>query len=106
MSSSNVSTNEPGRASVLDATTTTDASKNPNLPPPRTEKGLRDDVSPPFSRVRMDTFVYSLTIGALLLALFFSVRMTEWKTQQGGVLNLLMGRHPDAPAPAAADIQD
>lgn len=80
----------------LEAPTTTDQHKDSNLPPPRTQIGIREDVSPPLSTVRMDTFVYSLTFLVLLAALFFSLRLSEWKINEGGLggVNMLFGKKP------------
>lgn len=91
------------KSSVLDNLPGSDGA-NPNLPPARAKAGLRQDIQPPLWNTSFSTIIYTIALGAVVASLFVAFRMTEWKSQQGGVLNMLMGRNPAAPAPAAADM--
>ncbi|KIO24318.1 hypothetical protein M407DRAFT_244487 [Tulasnella calospora MUT 4182] len=70
-----------------------------NLPPKRQGKATRQDVQPPFWNTPYRKFINYLTVAALLIALFYTWRITQWKAQAGGWVNLLLGRHPNEPLP-------
>ncbi|KAG8929945.1 hypothetical protein FRC01_003492 [Tulasnella sp. 417] len=70
-----------------------------NLPPKRQGKATRQDIQPPFWNTPYRKFINYLTFAAFLLALLYAWRLTQWKTQAGGWVNLLLGRHPNEPLP-------
>ncbi|KAG8946959.1 hypothetical protein FRC04_011254 [Tulasnella sp. 424] len=70
-----------------------------NLPPKRLGKATRQDVQPPFWNTSYRKFINYLTLGVFILALFYTWRLTQWKAQAGGWVNLLLGRHPSEPLP-------
>ncbi|TBU23678.1 hypothetical protein BD311DRAFT_742267 [Dichomitus squalens] len=71
-----------------------------DLPPPRECKAVRDDVPLPFSRTPLHRFNYYLALFALLLMVFYSWRMLQWKAEYGGWWNLALGHRPPGAAQA------
>ncbi|KAG9019833.1 hypothetical protein FRB90_003422 [Tulasnella sp. 427] len=70
-----------------------------NLPPKRQGPATRHDIQPPFWNTPYRKFINYLTLATLALALFYTWRLTQWKAQAGGWVNLLLGRHPNEPLP-------
>lgn len=89
---STMSTNTRQRKSNLQA----DVAKQDTLPK-REGKAIRHDIHPPFYTTPFKKFIYTISLGAFLLALFYTWRLTQWKSNAGGWINLLMGKHPADP---------
>ncbi|KAF9003092.1 hypothetical protein BDQ17DRAFT_1356637 [Cyathus striatus] len=89
------STNSPGSPSTSTAN---------NLPPPRTSQSMRD-VKPPFSEMRMNRFIYTLLFLITLLAVYYSFRVAQYKTEVGGWWNMALGKGPRRAAESAFGTQ-
>ncbi|EJT98073.1 hypothetical protein DACRYDRAFT_118846 [Dacryopinax primogenitus] len=67
-----------------------------NLPPKRKSQPIAR-VKPPGSKISFDMFIYALAFITLVISLFYAYRLTTWKTQAGGWINLLFDKHPNEP---------
>jgi hypothetical protein len=65
-----------------------------NLPSPRPRRKATKPVSPPLTSTRLHTLIYVLVLLSSLLALYYSYRITQWKTQAGGWWNFAVGKPP------------
>lgn len=69
----------------------TDALNN-NLPK-RRGKALQP-VSKPLQNTSLNTVIYWLAAGTLLVSVFYAYRITQWKADAGGWWNLALGKRP------------
>lgn len=81
-----------------------DLQKQDNLPAKRQGKAVRQDIRPPFWNTPYQKFTTYITIAVLLIGVFYTWRLLQWKTQAGGWFNLVLGKHPNEPVPKAANV--
>ncbi|KZO91945.1 hypothetical protein CALVIDRAFT_331638 [Calocera viscosa TUFC12733] len=67
-----------------------------NLPPQRKSQSIAS-VKAPGSKISFSSFIYILAFLALAVSVFYTYRITTWKHDAGGWINLVLGKHPNEP---------
>ncbi|KAG8983770.1 hypothetical protein FRB93_007050 [Tulasnella sp. JGI-2019a] len=83
-----------------------DMTKQHNLPPKKDTPAVRKDVSPPLWQTPLWKVIYGISFITLCISAFYMYRLTQWKAQSGGWVNLMLGRSPTEPIPSAAEVTD
>ncbi|KAG8847701.1 hypothetical protein FRB96_001433 [Tulasnella sp. 330] len=89
-----------------DSTFRSDVNKQHNLPPKKRTPAVRKDISPPLWKTPLWKVIYTISFITLSVSAFYTYRLTQWKSQAGGWVNLMLGRSPNDPIPSAAELTD
>lgn len=57
-----------------------------------------------YGRTPLWKVIYTISFMTLCVSAFYMYRLTQWKSQAGGWVNLMLGRSPDEPIPSAAEV--
>ncbi|KZT55589.1 hypothetical protein CALCODRAFT_518686 [Calocera cornea HHB12733] len=93
----------PPRSHTLSTPSTT-MSQNPPTPqetekylPPKRKGQSIASVKPPGWNISFSSFIYILAFLALAISVFYTYRISTWKNEAGGWINLVLGKHPNEP---------